>query len=91
MEIITNKIKCNSCGDIIESCHRHDFKTCRCGRVSVDGGHSYLRRRFKESSKDYTELSVINYTEDEIKEIESERRYVECAYHQTKGQKDEKC
>ena len=44
--------------DIIESVHRHDFKSCFCGRVSVDGGKDYLRRCFTESpEKDYTELT----------------------------------
>lgn len=42
--IIVNKIKCKKCGDIIESKSRHDFVTCKCGAVSVDGGHDYLRR-----------------------------------------------
>lgn len=44
-KIITkNCIKCKKCGDIIESRNVHDFKTCRCGACSVDGGHEYLRR-----------------------------------------------
>ena len=42
--IITNKIRCKKCGDIIESKHRHDFVTCKCGAVSVAGGHDYLKR-----------------------------------------------
>lgn len=79
MEILVNKIKCNHCGDIIESTHRHDFKTCKCGRVSVDGGHSYLRRAFKESFDDYTEMSVVHYSEEELKEIEIEEKYIEKA------------
>ncbi len=54
--IISNKIKCKFCGDIIESKHRHDFETCKCGRVSVDGGHDYLRRCYQEEG-DYEELS----------------------------------
>ena len=37
-KILKNAVRCNCCGDIIESTHRHDFKTCSCGRVSVDGG-----------------------------------------------------
>ena len=43
-KIITNKIRCKKCGDIIESKHVHDFKMCKCGAVGVDGGHDYLRR-----------------------------------------------
>lgn len=42
--IITNKIRCKKCGDIIESKHRHDFVVCKCGAVAVDGGHDYLKR-----------------------------------------------
>ena len=56
-KILTNKIRCRHCGEIIESTHVHDFKTCKCGRVSVDGGHEYLRRVFKEEG-DYEELSI---------------------------------
>ena len=62
-KISVNKIRCNFCGDIIESTHVHDFKTCKCGRVSVDGGHEYLRRCFKEVG-DYEELSISNYGEE---------------------------
>lgn len=57
--IIRNAIKCNTCGDIIESVYTHDFKTCSCGRVSVDGGHDYLRRCFAESPDYYTDLSEV--------------------------------
>ena len=41
---MSNKIKCKKCGDIIESKTRHDFVSCKCGAVAVDGGDSYLRR-----------------------------------------------
>lgn len=43
-KIISNKIKCMKCGDIIESEHQHDFKWCSCKSVAVDGGKEYLRR-----------------------------------------------
>ena len=57
-KIKTNKIQCNFCKDIIESVHRHDFVSCFCSRVSVDGGKDYLKRCFVESPEiDYTELS----------------------------------
>ena len=55
-KIIVNKIKCNKCGDIIESTHRHDFKFCKCGAVAVDGGYDYLRRFGDLDS--YEDLSV---------------------------------
>jgi hypothetical protein len=42
--IVQNAVTCNKCDDFIVSKHRHDFVTCSCGAVSVDGGQSYLRR-----------------------------------------------
>lgn len=44
IKIKTNKIRCNKCGDVIESTRRHDFKFCKCGAVAVDGGKDYLKR-----------------------------------------------
>ena len=43
-KIITNKIRCRKCGDVIESTYTHDFRFCNCGAVAVDGGKEYLRR-----------------------------------------------
>lgn len=63
-EIILNRIQCNLCGDIITSHHRHDFVTCKCTAVSVDGGRQYLKRGYSfagtEGSLPYTELSVMS-------------------------------
>ena len=55
--IIKNAIRCNICGDEIESKHRHDFVECSCGACAVDGGHDYLRRCFKEEGC-YTDISI---------------------------------
>jgi hypothetical protein len=63
-KIIINKIRCNRCGDEIESEYTHDFKWCKCESVAVDGGHSYLKRSFKTSPDDYTDLSECEYSED---------------------------
>ena len=38
-----NKAQCKICKSIIESFHVHDFKTCDCGAISVDGGSEYFR------------------------------------------------
>ena len=54
--IVSNKAQCNECGDIIESKNRHDFVTCSCKSLSVDGGKSYRKRCFKSFSN-WTELS----------------------------------
>ena len=36
-------IKCPRCGDIIYSRARHDFISCSCKSVSLDGGFDYVR------------------------------------------------
>lgn len=60
-----NRIKCNLCGDIIESENTHDFKWCKCGSVFVDGGHSYFRRGYKNSPEDYEDLSEAELIKDD--------------------------
>ena len=62
MKIIKNAIRCNLCGDVIESCSRHDFVRCKCGACAVDGGHDYLRRLAPDKAS-YTELSVVEKEE----------------------------
>jgi hypothetical protein len=56
-KILANKIRCKFCGEEIESKHRHDFVSCQCERVSVDGGKDYLKRCF-QMADDYEELST---------------------------------
>ena len=64
MKIIKNAIRCNLCGDTIESINRHDYVPCSCGACAVDGGHDYLRRTFQEKGC-YTECSVVDEEETE--------------------------
>lgn len=79
-KIIENKIKCNRCGEIIESKTVHDFVSCSCGCCVVDGGHNYIRRGWKYSKKDYTELSVLldengqNTWLEKLKRFEQEKQ-----------------
>lgn len=61
MTIISNKAKCNKCGEIVESKHRHDLVRCSCKNLAVDGGKDYLKRLYKEHG--YEDLSEV--TEDE--------------------------
>jgi hypothetical protein len=42
------RVKCMTCGTIIESKHVHDFVSCKCPErkktsISIDGGGEYLR------------------------------------------------
>lgn len=46
--IISNKAQCEKCEEIIESKYRHDYVTCKCGNLAVDGGKDYIKRGFKE-------------------------------------------
>ncbi len=61
--IKVNKIRCNKCGDEIESTHRHHYIECSCGAVFTDGGHDYLRRGGQR--EDWTDLSEFEDVPDE--------------------------
>ena len=65
-KIIRNAIRCNHCGDVIESTYRHSYVQCSCGKVAVDGGTDYLRRSYSGNRDDYTDLS--EYAEVEEKQ-----------------------
>lgn len=56
-EIISNKIKCKKCVDIIDSKSTNDYKKCSCGTVAVDDGKDYLKRIGNE--EDYEDISEI--------------------------------
>jgi hypothetical protein len=43
-----NRAKCRLCNEIIESKHQHDYVTCSCGEISVDGGNTYHRAIFND-------------------------------------------
>ncbi len=55
--IIENSAQCLKCGEKIISKHRHDYVTCSCGNVSVDGGLDYCRRSFKDM-KSWIDTSI---------------------------------
>ena len=56
-KIITNKVKCRLCGDVIESTYRNDIKSCKCGEITVDGGTDYIRRGWQTDRANIIELS----------------------------------
>ena len=66
IQIICNKIKCNYCGDVIESKNTHDYQICKCGKCACYGGSKSLNRDFVYSHEDYTELSVTEEIDDEV-------------------------
>jgi tRNA(Ile2) C34 agmatinyltransferase TiaS len=64
-DIVTlNKAQCRLCNDILESVYRHDFRTCSCGEISVDGGKSYIKRSAKNLD------NIIEMSEGYQKEVE---------------------
>ena len=63
-KIKVNKIRCNKCGDEIESTFTHEFVECKCGAVFVDGGHDYLRRG--GNREDWTDLSEFEDQPDKL-------------------------
>jgi len=55
-------LQCNKCLDVIWSRARHDFRTCTCGSVSIDGGFDYT----KCSGLDSTPVDLnVDCTKDE--------------------------
>lgn len=58
-KMISNKIQCKYCNEIIESKHVHDFRYCKCKKVYVDGGLQYAKRGFPKwpPEEHYIELS----------------------------------
>jgi hypothetical protein len=55
--VVTNEARCLSCKDVIQSLHRHDYNSCSCGNLTVDGGHDYLKRSFRDGRDSWEELS----------------------------------
>ena len=55
--IYSNTATCLICNETIRSINRHDYRTCKCGNLSVDGGSWHLGRGFKKggSYKDMVE------------------------------------
>ncbi|MFA5759792.1 MAG: hypothetical protein WC942_10620 [Clostridia bacterium] len=56
-QILCNKAQCLKCNSIIESTYRHDFKSCKCGNLFVDGGLDYMRRGCRRGDSSYKDLS----------------------------------
>lgn len=40
-----NRIKCESCGEILESIYTHHWTRCRCKLCAIDGGKTQLIRK----------------------------------------------
>lgn len=49
------KIRCLKCNDVIESLYKHDYRKCKCGSSSIDGGKVYTR-----IDGDLEKINIIN-------------------------------
>jgi len=65
MKIKVNAIQCPKCKDIIYSRSRHDFRTCSCGDVSIDGGFDYTKISFISVKPDIILIDV-DATKEEL-------------------------
>jgi hypothetical protein len=61
-KITWNAVRCEKCGDVIESKAPDEWVMCSCGACGVDGGLRYLRRLGSED--DCKELSAFEETTD---------------------------
>jgi hypothetical protein len=41
--LVRNAARCLLCNTVVESRHRHDFQSCPCDNLFVDGGLAYER------------------------------------------------
>lgn len=58
-----NRAKCKLCNEILESFHQHDYVSCKCEEIAIDGGQSY----FRAFAKDWANFLRVD---DEGREIE---------------------
>ena len=57
--------RCKVCEDILFSRAKHDYRTCSCGKISVNGGIEYLRVTSTNQFPDKVDLDV-DVTEEEL-------------------------
>ena len=57
-----NRAKCKLCGEILESFHRYDYVSCKCGEIAIDGGQDY----FRCSAKDWRNFVRVDDFDNEI-------------------------
>jgi hypothetical protein len=48
---------CQNCSELLISLHRHDYVTCTCGEVMIDGGKDYTRSSVKGLDGTYNVLT----------------------------------
>lgn len=60
-DIYKNRVQCLSCEDIIHSKNRHDYVTCKCNSISLDGGSWYVKVSWKPHRSYHTIKFLTEY------------------------------
>jgi hypothetical protein len=55
--MLIKALKCECCKTIIFSRARHDYRSCACGAIAIDGGFDYQKVCWKPGT-DYTAVEV---------------------------------
>ena len=50
--------KCPTCKDLIFSRARHDYHSCSCNEIAIDGGFDYIRMAFKDIMPEIIEIEI---------------------------------
>ena len=48
--IETSAVYCKKCGTVLFSRATHDYRSCHCGGVAIDGGFDYCKINFKNEN-----------------------------------------
>jgi len=67
--LVQNQIKCKLCQDIIYSTQVHDYRSCTCGAVAVDGGLEYSKRTGQKEHWEEQSIYLDDITIDDIIDI----------------------
>lgn len=61
-------VKCFGCGDTLYSRTIHDYRTCTCGHISIDGGDDYVKITYDPNAK-YGIMEIdVPFTDNELYE-----------------------
>lgn len=70
-----NAVKCLSCGEVLESKHRHDFRCCGCyNETACDGGLDYQRILAVDLDKVENLAEYRTYTKEEYYELKRKQK-----------------
>jgi hypothetical protein len=73
MKIMVNQVRCLRCGDEPFSRSVHNYKSCKCGTVSVDGGMQYLKRCGELNQMEDISITVTDKVFDELMRCMSDK------------------